>query len=166
MAARDEIKVRCPACGAKYRVPAKAVGQKARCVRCKSPFRVVDPLPDSNRAPAAEKTRAQRPEPARDSKTLRHPPTEDDIVRWLSEGADEDERPATRPQLRRPQEPAARGDTEPASAETSVVESAPRGADDSFSAAVVVPTSHRPQLRLVVPDDADENHRSAIRRVS
>lgn len=75
-----KIETRCPACDAKYRVPASGVGRQARCVRCRTTFRVVDhghkpAYPDGRR-----------------------PPTEDDILRWLNEGSDED-RPTPRPRI-------------------------------------------------------------------
>ena len=67
-----KIVTRCPACGANYRVPAEGVGQRARCAQCRSSFRVAEVKP--NRKPS----------------DLHHPPTEEDIVRWLNEGSDEE----------------------------------------------------------------------------
>ena len=67
MSAEAIIKTRCPICSAKYRVPSTAVGHRARCVQCKATFRVSQ---------------------VKSSRLC--PPTEDDILAWLSEGRDDD----------------------------------------------------------------------------
>lgn len=77
---QGKIETRCPACGTRYRVPASGIGHRARCAGCGGSFRV---------APAAF-----QPRPG----DFRHPPTEDDILRWLNEGLDEDYQ-AARPKV-------------------------------------------------------------------
>lgn len=91
MAANDELKVRCPYCGAKYRVPASAIGRKLRCAKCKSAFRVTDSRGDSHRSPSpAPPSRSPvQPSPSREAKRF---PSEDDILRWLSEADDDSDR--------------------------------------------------------------------------
>ncbi|MGQ9651487.1 MAG: MJ0042-type zinc finger domain-containing protein [Phycisphaerae bacterium] len=81
-----KIETRCPACGARYRVPASGIGHRAHCAKCGDSFRVT-PLA-SQRRPA----------------DLRHPPTEDDILRWLNEGSD-DEFLAPRPRINSGRDP-------------------------------------------------------------
>jgi hypothetical protein len=63
MSTKLTIHTQCPVCSRRYDVPAKAVGHRARCTGCHSQFRV-----------------RERP---------RHP-TEDDILRWLSEAEEPD----------------------------------------------------------------------------
>ena len=41
--------VRCPACGARHKIPDTASGKRARCKRCGKPFLVPDRQPDSGR---------------------------------------------------------------------------------------------------------------------
>lgn len=96
MAANEEFKVRCPSCGAKYKFPAEAVGRKARCAKCQATFRIVDPRGDSHRMPPPESKSKSQPQSdragsQRKTATSRPggPPTEDDILRWLSEADDE-----------------------------------------------------------------------------
>ena|SRR5687767_3048068 len=60
------VKTKCPLCEKKYNVPASSVGHRARCSACNGVFRV-----------------AQR--------STGHP-SEDDILRWLSEATEETER--------------------------------------------------------------------------
>lgn len=72
MSAAVNIKTQCPTCWAKYKVNARAFGRRARCPKCQSAFRV------------GEKIR---------------PPTEDDILRWLYEGMEEDDLPV-RPRMK------------------------------------------------------------------
>lgn len=67
MTAEANVKTRCPICSAKYRVPVTAVGHRAQCGQCKATFRV-------------GKVESSR----------RRPPTEEDILAWLSEGRDDD----------------------------------------------------------------------------
>jgi hypothetical protein len=55
----------CPQCRRSYRVLAKTTGRRARCGVCGMTFRVVTKIPP--------------------------PPTEDDILNWLSEEEDQDE---------------------------------------------------------------------------
>lgn len=69
-----KIKTRCPQCRAKYRVPVRSLGHRARCVKCNTVFRV--------RAEVAAKP----------------VPSEDDILRWLNEDND-DEFLGARPRL-------------------------------------------------------------------
>ena len=57
-----KIWTRCPACRSQYLVIHEAVGHHARCKHCQARFRVEEYNPH---------------------------PTEDDILRWLSEGMDE-----------------------------------------------------------------------------
>lgn len=75
-----KIETRCPACGARYRVLASGIGHRAHCTKCGASFRV---------AQLASQRRHG---------DLRHPPTEDDILRWLNEGSD-DEFLAPRPRI-------------------------------------------------------------------
>jgi predicted Zn finger-like uncharacterized protein len=75
-----KIETRCPACQARYRVPASSVGHHARCSRCRNSFLVNQAAP--KRAPSGPG----------------HPPTEDDILGWLNEGVD-DEFLAPRPRI-------------------------------------------------------------------
>ncbi len=96
MAANDELKVRCPSCGSKYKVPANAVGQKLRCSKCQTAFRVTDPRADSHRspspgAPSSPPRPTPEPGPGREA-DLKRPPTEEDILRWLSEADDDADR--------------------------------------------------------------------------
>ena len=65
-------------CEAKYCVPVDAVGHRAHCSKCDSVFRVAQ-LPASNHKNPFS-------------------PTEDDIIRWLSEGRDKDDLPV-RPRI-------------------------------------------------------------------
>ena len=76
--ANGKIKTRCPVCEAKYRVPVSAVGHKAHCTKCETVFRVTELVPDNHKNP--------------------YLPTEEDIIRWLSEGGDQDDIPV-RPRL-------------------------------------------------------------------
>ncbi|HQA00188.1 MAG TPA: zinc-ribbon domain-containing protein, partial [Phycisphaerae bacterium] len=88
MAANEELRVRCPSCGTKYKLPAKAVGRKVRCVKCNTTFRITDPRADSHRFPSASKPDASRPaapQPAPPQREHQRFPTEEDILRWLSE---------------------------------------------------------------------------------
>ena len=117
-----KIETRCPACDARYRVPASSIGHRARCARCGTSFRVAQIA--SQRRPV----------------DLRHPPTEDDILSWLNEGSDE-EFLAPRPRIisgSDPTRPESHEDlpsdrTASASVEThvsfpsDVIDSAPRG---------------------------------------
>jgi predicted Zn finger-like uncharacterized protein len=69
MATDTKIKTRCPNCSASYKVPAKAAGRQVKCIRCQTSFRV------------------------RELSTSKYyPPTEDDILRWLNEALERDER--------------------------------------------------------------------------
>lgn len=90
MAANAELKLRCPSCGTKYKVPAKAVGQKVRCAKCQNLFRITDSRGDSHRPPPVHvdsvPSRApSSPPPVRPKGT----PSEEDILRWLSEADDD-----------------------------------------------------------------------------
>jgi hypothetical protein len=60
----NKIWTRCPACRCKYLVAVEAVGHHARCRKCQTRFRVEEYNPH---------------------------PTEEDILRWLNEGAEEEE---------------------------------------------------------------------------
>ncbi len=95
MAANHEFKVRCPSCGTKYKFPASAAGRKARCAQCQSVFRVGDAVDDST-APSVSphKTKAGRSVPPSMPARTTPPgvPTEEDILRWLSEADDDAER--------------------------------------------------------------------------
>jgi predicted Zn finger-like uncharacterized protein len=84
---QGKIETRCPSCHAKYRVPAASAGHHARCVKCQTKFRV----------PEVAQTQAPADWP--------HPPTEDDILKWLNEGSD-DEFLAPRPRVISDREPA------------------------------------------------------------
>lgn len=92
MSATSTIKVRCPACRAKYRIAADAVGKKLRCSQCSQVFRISQPkssdshtgTPDAAPAPAAASAASA------DAHARHGLPTEDDICRWLMEGLDED----------------------------------------------------------------------------
>jgi predicted Zn finger-like uncharacterized protein len=75
-----KIETRCPACDAKYHVPASTAGHRVRCVKCQTTFRV------------AEQAKKQ-------ALVDRHsPPTEEDILGWLNDGSD-DEFLAPRPRV-------------------------------------------------------------------
>ena len=67
-----KIETQCPACQARYRVPGFSVGHHARCAKCRNSFLVTEIA-----------ARRNTPGPGR-------PPTEDDILGWLNEGADEE----------------------------------------------------------------------------
>lgn len=81
MSAKAKIQTFCPACHARYTVPAANAGQKARCGKCNTRFRIEEPaLPSTGGAADA---------------SGRHgPPTEEDILQWLNEGLEEFEFPA------------------------------------------------------------------------
>lgn len=68
MSGETKIKARCPVCKSAYRVASKSLGHKARCPKCDSTFRLAAP-PQKTRKPSV---------------------TEDDILAWLNEGADDD----------------------------------------------------------------------------
>ena len=68
MSATTQIRTQCPACGARFRVPAGAAGHRARCSACHITFRV-------------------------EELKRRRPPTDDDIIQWLCEDRDEGEAP-------------------------------------------------------------------------
>lgn len=95
MAANAELRVRCPSCGSKYKLPAGAVGRKVRCVKCATAFRVTDPRGDSHRSPSpspASSPPPRSPDPVSEQPPAAHgkrPPSEEDILRWLSEADDE-----------------------------------------------------------------------------
>lgn len=76
MSGKGKITTRCPVCEARYHVPAGSIGHKARCAKCQSTFQVAE------------------------IKLVTEPrvPTEDDILRWLNEGLD-DEFIAARPRI-------------------------------------------------------------------
>ena len=63
----EQIRVRCPDCRAKYRVPASKAGRSVRCAHCQTKFRIPTLKPSA-----------------------KHVPTEEDILSWLNEGSDED----------------------------------------------------------------------------
>jgi predicted Zn finger-like uncharacterized protein len=67
-----KIDTRCPACDARYRVPSTSLGHHARCGKCRTSFRV------------------SQAHPAGHNSTRHRSPTEDDILRWLNEGTDEE----------------------------------------------------------------------------
>lgn len=84
----DRIKCACPTCRASFKVPPSAIGHKARCAACGVVFRVAE--------------------------RLNHPPTDDDILRWLREAeevedamADATDDAADRPRRTEPAIPAA-----------------------------------------------------------
>jgi len=95
MAANDELKVRCPSCGSKYKLPADAVGRKLRCAKCHNAFRVTDPRADSHRLPSpndkqtSAPPRSSSPQNTEKPGPAKRPPTEDDILRWLNEADDD-----------------------------------------------------------------------------
>lgn len=91
MAANDELKVRCPSCGAKYKVPASAIGRKLRCAKCKAAFRLTDPRGDSHRSPSPAPP-SRSPTQPNSSRETKRVPSEDDILRWLSEADDDSDR--------------------------------------------------------------------------
>ncbi|HOW69719.1 MAG TPA: hypothetical protein PKY77_03885 [Phycisphaerae bacterium] len=66
----ERIECVCPECRATYHVPGKAAGRRARCRRCGTIFRIV--------------------------RTTTPVATEDDILRWLGQGEDEEDRSADR----------------------------------------------------------------------
>ncbi len=85
-----KIETRCPVCQARYRVPAASAGHRARCVKCRTTFRV----PQIQSAqPPVDRPRA---------------PSEEDILRWLNEGSDE-EIVAPRPRIISDKEPVETG---------------------------------------------------------
>lgn len=73
MSAQVKIKAKCPLCEAVYKVPRQSLGHRARCVKCKAVFRVKE-IPTYQ---------------AR----YHHPPTEDDILSWLTEDLERDDMP-------------------------------------------------------------------------
>lgn len=90
MAAHAELRLRCPSCGTKYKVPANAVGHKVRCSKCHNLFRIADSRGDSHRPPAS-KTEVAPPRSTAPSQPVRAKgtPSEEDILRWLSEADDD-----------------------------------------------------------------------------
>ncbi|MBP7933579.1 MAG: hypothetical protein KA354_02920 [Phycisphaerae bacterium] len=66
----EQIQCVCPECRTTYRVPAKANGRHARCRKCGTIFRIV-----GTTTPVA---------------------TEDDILRWLGQGENEEDEAADR----------------------------------------------------------------------
>ncbi len=58
MSTKPAIQTQCPVCTKRYDVPAAAIGHRAKCPKCRNVFRVVERL---------------------------RRPTEEDILRWLSE---------------------------------------------------------------------------------
>jgi hypothetical protein len=86
MSTKAQIKTRCPVCGKVYKVPVSAGGHRAKCGECDTVFRVPTQKPELAKNPVAS------------SSPPGHP-TEDDILNWLNEGLDEDDRPV-RPQMR------------------------------------------------------------------
>jgi len=84
MSATGTLKIACPGCRAKYRISSEFIGKKLRCKKCQQAFRVKGP--GATPAPQGPQTRASSQEQPK----IFHPPTEDDIYRWLMEGMDED----------------------------------------------------------------------------
>jgi predicted Zn finger-like uncharacterized protein len=73
MSSQDrKIDTRCPACDTRYRVPSSSLGHRARCVKCRAAVRV------------SQDHRADH------NSSRHHSPTEEDILKWLNEGADEE----------------------------------------------------------------------------
>lgn len=68
MATGTKIKTQCPACQAKYKVPAEGIGKRVQCPACRVEFRVQEYLSSPRRLP-----------------------TEEDILSWLNEGMEEDD---------------------------------------------------------------------------
>ncbi len=115
MSSAASLKTRCPVCNRRYEIPASAAGHKVRCSQCQTVFRVPAP-PAVRPAPAgpadkAVKTSTHRPaapaagpSPASDAARAREPrpPTEDDILRWLSEGEEDPDAPPPLPRGARP----------------------------------------------------------------
>lgn len=62
----ERIRCLCPQCRVQYRVPSSAAGHRAKCRACGATFRVTEELSG--------------------------PPTEDDILRWLLEAEEREER--------------------------------------------------------------------------
>jgi predicted Zn finger-like uncharacterized protein len=130
MSAENTIKVRCPSCEAKYRVPAKAAGHRVRCTKCRSVFRVAKPASPSpadrnvvevrRHAPAAASTTngsgAASGTNGRSSR-VPSPPTEDDILSWLNEGQEDNGIPA-RPRMASTTAPPPKPEVEEQSDET------------------------------------------------
>lgn len=88
MATSVEVKAHCPSCGAKYRLAAGMIGRKARCAKCQTLFRIADPsIPSPDSLPAALSSASSQPSSPQALRNgdLKHPPTEDDILRWLAE---------------------------------------------------------------------------------
>ena len=100
MSSAANLKTRCPVCNKKYQLPVTAAGQKARCSDCHTVFRVPTPPPAdrSFAEPVVSHRIMPRPEDpvssGRNGDHARkpHPPTEEDILRWLSEAEDESEK--------------------------------------------------------------------------
>lgn len=92
MARQTPVKTCCPHCASQYDVPAAAVGHRARCAACKQVFRVA-PL----ESPATPAGRTDSPLVGRShagsmlDAGIPRPPSEDDILRWLAEAAEEDD---------------------------------------------------------------------------
>jgi predicted Zn finger-like uncharacterized protein len=49
----DKVEIKCPACGAGYRVPAAVIGRDVRCTKCSHTFKC-QPISKSNAAPEAK----------------------------------------------------------------------------------------------------------------
>lgn len=67
----ERIKCRCPHCRRSYRVPPSAAGHRAHCHACGGMFRLVEEI-------------------------LR-PPTDEDVLRWLLEAEEDEDRPDAEP---------------------------------------------------------------------
>jgi hypothetical protein len=108
MSSAASLRTRCPVCQKKYEVPASSAGHKARCSGCHTVFRV--PVPDQPSpqatgddscvashngrsahaaAPAKVSTSATNGPVNANGSRQPQPPTEEDIMRWLTD-AEED----------------------------------------------------------------------------
>ena len=102
------VKTRCPVCAARYDVRTATVGRRARCAKCDSVFRVAACRPAGSNGThhAAQVVHVAstvvRVTSTKDqsNQVKRRIPTEDDVLRWLDEAQDEEDRElAVRPRV-------------------------------------------------------------------
>lgn len=87
MSTQGKVSTHCPVCNTAYQVPDRSVGHRAHCPKCDSTFRV--------------------------AVQAIHRPTEDDILRWLTEGDERDDLPREPRRWHGPPSPPASGPVTP-----------------------------------------------------
>lgn len=103
MSPAASLKTRCPVCNKKYHLPASSAGHRARCSECQTVFRVPRPeeIVSPHDTPIASILPPDTPAPAVNGAGSRglHPPTEDDIVGWLSQATEAEETSTPAPRI-------------------------------------------------------------------